>query len=126
MGSRGTTLSHLCQCLQGSLPQTIDWMSVIGLANETLITPALHDIAERFPDAIPEDVRQYLQEIFNRNLARNDRLAEQLAEAVAALNGNDVTPVLVKGSAMLAAWPRMTMGRRLISFCQCTKPTVSS
>lgn len=115
MGSRGTTLSHLCQCLQGSLPQTIDWMSVISLANETLITPALHDIAERFPDAIPEDVRQFLQEIFNRNLARNDRLAEQLAEAVAALNGNGVIPVLVKGSAMLAAWPRLAMGRRLIS-----------
>lgn len=105
----------MCQCLQGSLPKTIDWMSVISLANETLITPALQGVVERFPDEIPEDVRQYLQEIFTRNLTRNDRLTEQLAEAVAALNGNGVTPVLVKGSAMLATRPRMAMGRRLIS-----------
>lgn len=115
MASRGTTLAHLCQCLQGSLPKTLDWMSVIGLANETLTTPALQPLVERFPDDIPEDVRLYLGEIFDRNLSRNDRLAGQLAEALAALNDDGITPVLLKGSAMLAIWPRMTMGRRLIS-----------
>lgn len=87
MGSRGAQLSHLCQCFQGSLPKTVDWMSLIGLANRTLTAPALHDVAERFPEAIPKDVSRYIGEIFSRNLVRNDRLAEQLTEALAARNG---------------------------------------
>lgn len=115
MASRGRALSHLCQCLQGSPPKIIDWMSVISLANETLTTPALQVLIERCPDDIPEDVRLYLSEIFDRNLARNDRLAAQLTEAIAALNDDGITPVLLKGSAMLAARPRLMMGRRLIS-----------
>jgi hypothetical protein len=97
------------------LPEAIDWTSVISLANQTLTTPSLHDVAERFGDEIPEDVSGYISELFARNLVRNDRLAEQLTEALAALNANSITPMLLKGSAMLATSPRMKTGRRLIS-----------
>ena len=45
MASHGTSLSHLCQCFRGVLPKDIDWISVISLANQTLTTPALQDVA---------------------------------------------------------------------------------
>lgn len=115
MASRGTALAHLCSCFQGALPENIDWMSVISLANETLTTPALHAVTEHFPDRIPPDVSRYVGEVFARNLVRNDRLVKQLMEVLEALNADGVTPVLVKGSAMLATSPRNKMGRRLVS-----------
>jgi hypothetical protein len=115
MASRGATLWHLCQCFRGLRPRSADWTSLISLANQTLTTPALQDVVEQFGDDIPEEVSGYIGELFARNLARNDRLAEQLAEALAALNARGIMPMLLKGSAMLATTPRMTMGRRLIS-----------
>ena len=81
----------------------------------TLTTPALQDVIERFGGEIPADVRRYIGEIFARNLVRNDRLAAQLKEVLAALNACGITPTLVKGSAMLATSSRMKMGRRLVS-----------
>ena len=115
MTSQGATLWHLCRCFQGLRPGSVDWTPLISLANQTLTTPALQDAVEQFGDDIPEDVSRYVGELFTRNLARNDRLAEQLAEALAALNAHGITPMLLKGSAMLATTPRMTMGRRLIT-----------
>lgn len=115
MASSGTSLSHLCQCFQGRVPRNVDWPSLIGLANQTLTTPALTDVAEQFPDQVPEEVRSYIGEIFARNLARNDRLTKQLKECLAALNAQGIIPMLLKGSAMLATSSRMKMGRRLVS-----------
>lgn len=115
MASPGTSFSHLCRCLQGRVPKNVDWTPLIGLANQTLTTPALKDVADQFPEEIPEEVRRYVGEIFARNLARNDRLAEQLRECLAALNAQGIIPMLLKGSAMLTTSPRMKMGRRLVS-----------
>jgi hypothetical protein len=90
-------------------------MSLIGLANQTLTTPALMDIIERNPEKIPSDVRHYVDEIFTRNIVRNDRLSAQLMEALGALNADKITPVLLKGSAMLVSSHRSRVGTRLIS-----------
>ncbi len=83
--------------LPGEVPDHPDWMSLISLANQTLTTPALMDIVERYPESIPPDVRQYVVEIFERNVVRNGRLSTQLAEALKALNQEEITPVLLKG-----------------------------
>lgn len=115
MAKRSDPLLNLSRCFRGDLPTEIDWMGVIDLANRTLTTPTLIDCLERFPDAIPNDVGQYLQEIFQRNLTRNGRLASQLSEAVWALNTQGIAPVLMKGSAFLAEARGRDAGRRLIS-----------
>jgi Uncharacterised nucleotidyltransferase len=90
-------------------------MSLLGLANQTLTTPALMEFATRFKDQIPEDVHSYIREMFERNVVRNDRLAAQLAETVAAINDQGVTPVLLKGAAMLATVARPHWGSKLMS-----------
>ncbi|HKH21741.1 MAG TPA: nucleotidyltransferase family protein [Gammaproteobacteria bacterium] len=115
MPNYSRSLIHWCECLQGRVPKHVDWVSLLGLANETLTTPALKEFATRFKDQIPEDVYFYIREMFERNVVRNDRLAAQLAEAVAAINDRGVTPVLLKGAAMLATAPRANHGFRLMS-----------
>jgi Uncharacterised nucleotidyltransferase len=115
MASYNHALSQLCECFRGSVPKQADWMSLLGLANQTLTTPALMDFSVRFKDQIPEDVCLYIREMFERNVARNDRLAHQLAETVAAINDHGVTPVLLKGAAMLATADRARWGSKLMS-----------
>jgi hypothetical protein len=115
MADYSRSLTQLCECLRGSVPRRTDWMSLIGLANQTLTTPALMEFATRFKDQVPEDVYLYIREIFDRNMARNDRLAIQLAEIVTAINDRGVTPILLKGAAMLATAARPQRGLKLMS-----------
>jgi hypothetical protein len=115
MANYNRSLAQLCECFRGCVPEHADWMSLLGLANQTLTTPALMEFATRFKDQIPEDVCRYIQEMFERNVARNDRLAAQLTDTVVAINDRGVTPVLLKGAAMLATAARPQWGAKLMS-----------
>lgn len=97
------------------MPGHVDWTSVIGLANQTLTTPALIDLVDQFAPEMPEDVCTYIRNIHRRNDIRNARLTAQLEEAIVAMNGRGVTPVLLKGAAMLATAPDARRGTRLMS-----------
>lgn len=96
-------------------PVDVEWTSVIGLANRTLTTPALIDFVEKFAPMLPEDVCAYIRHIHRRNGLRNDRLAAQLEEAVVALNGHGITPILLKGASTLATAPEARRGVRIMS-----------
>lgn len=115
MGKHSSALISLCHCLRGAPPVDVDWMSVIGLANQTLTTPALIDFVDRYASVLPEDVCAYVRQIYRRNVQRNERLADQLEEAVVAMNDRGVTPVLLKGAATLAVTPSERRGVRLMS-----------
>ena len=115
MASHSTALNNLCTCLRGTLPERVDWVALIGLANETLTTPALIDLVSRFDREIPEDVCAYVRDIYQRNLARNDRLAAQLEETVVAINARGVRPVLLKGAAILTTAAAPRRGTRLMA-----------
>lgn len=93
----------------------VEWTSVIGLANQTLTTPALIDFVDKFASVLPEDVCAYIRHIHRRNGLRNDRLVAQLEEAVVALNGHGITPVLLKGASTLATAPEARRGVRIMS-----------
>jgi hypothetical protein len=88
-------------------------MAIVALANRTLTTPFLIDLARRRGAEMPEDAICLVETMFARNLARNERLTAQLGETLAALNTQGVTPVLLKGAATLAAADRDSAGRRL-------------
>jgi hypothetical protein len=109
------SFAQLCRCLRGAPPKNIDWLSLIGLANDTLTTPALISFVSRFHDEIPAEVSRYIREMCVRNQYRNHCLSEQLGEALMALNGRGVTPVLFKGSARLATFESAVNAGRIIS-----------
>jgi len=115
MSAHNSALIELCECLRGTLPERVDWVSLIGLANQTLTTPALIDLVRRFERQIPQDVCAYVRDIHRRNLNRNDRLAAQLEETVVAINERGVTPVLLKGAATLVTAPQARRGARLMA-----------
>ncbi|WP_407119885.1 nucleotidyltransferase family protein [Bradyrhizobium sp. STM 3561] len=114
MARHSGALTSLCNCLRGMPPVDIDWTSVIGLANQTLTTPALIDYVDKYAGMLPEDVCTYIRHIHGRNVLRNDRLLAQLEEAVVAMNGEGVTPILIKGAATLATTPAERRGVRLM------------
>ena len=115
MANHSKSLSALCSCFRGEAPKNIDWISLIGVANDTLTTPALIDFVNRFGDDIPPDVKGYVREMSVRNQDRNQRLSDQLGEALIALNAIGVTPVLLKGAATLATAENTGNVARLIS-----------
>lgn len=112
MTKYGRSLVELSACFRGAIPKDADWMALIGLANQTLTTPSLIEVLDRGEDNVPEDVRDYIRAMFERNLERNRRLLAQLVEAVGTINGCGVTPVLFKGAARLATQsPRNTASK---------------
>ncbi|WP_247554534.1 nucleotidyltransferase family protein [Bradyrhizobium sp. 138] len=115
MAGHSTALTSLCNCLQGMPPVDVEWTSVIGLANQTLTTPALIDFADKFAEILPEDVCGYIRQIHSRNVLRNNRLVAQLEEAVIAMNGLGITPIMLKGASTLATAPKERRGVRLMS-----------
>ncbi|WP_407119317.1 nucleotidyltransferase family protein [Bradyrhizobium sp. LMG 9283] len=96
-------------------PVDVEWTSVIGLANQTLTTPALIDFVDKFASMLPEDVCTYIRHIHHRNVLRNNRLLAQLEDAVVAMNGLGITPIMLKGASTLATAPEERRGVRLMS-----------
>jgi hypothetical protein len=81
------------------------WDKLLEAANRALLTPALcvalsHQV---LCAAVPDGVASYLAELMRLNRIRNQRLRTQLTEIVAALNQRGITPLLLKGAAILFA-----------------------
>jgi hypothetical protein len=103
--NRQTALAQLSMCLQGHVPPTADWMSILELANRSLVTAQLSSLLDVSSEkyAIPEEVRVFLLEVRARNRERNRRLIAQLHDSLRALNGAGIEPVLLKGIALWAS-----------------------
>ena len=95
----------------------MDWQSVIALANHTLLTPALFSSLAHAGqiDRLPQEVGEYLRFIHDCNRERNLRLRGQLREAVTALNGRGIVPLLIKGAVPLFLSPAGRVPSRMTS-----------
>ncbi|EGV17917.1 nucleotidyltransferase family protein [Thiocapsa marina] len=85
-----------------------DWRELYGLATTQLVAPSLYaaqlGAGQRDRDTlepVPEDVRQALAYLHERNDARNRRLRRVLRETVATLNQAEIVPLLLKGAIAL-------------------------
>lgn len=125
---KSTAASTLCQCLSVALgrplsspdlPRSEDrWASVLRLSGDHLVTPVLRWALreqEGLYDQLPPSVVDYLEAVYVLNLEKNLFCEEQLGELISDLNGIEVTPVLLKGAAMLAGGLYPTSGERIIT-----------
>lgn len=81
----------------------VDWTSLLALANEHLVAPALYVSlrdAVRLGDC-PEEVRDYLAFLHGENVTRNACLRRQAIELAGALNAAGIRPMLLKGGLAL-------------------------
>ncbi|TPL83212.1 nucleotidyltransferase family protein [Mesorhizobium sp. B2-3-13] len=117
MTSRGNALKALVAGLRGAPTDSADWQAVIALANHTLLTADLFSSLARAGQIhqLPQDVREYLRFVYDCNRERNLRLRTQLREAVAALNGRDIVPFLLKGAVPLFLSPGGQVPSRMTS-----------
>lgn len=115
--SRLKRLKTLSRLLAGDLPPKVDWMSVMALANEALVTPQIYSAALQTGTVsqMPAEVRTFLHDVWLRNRERNRRLFEQLGEAVATLNAVGIEPMLLKGAAHWAALGRPAEHDRMLT-----------
>jgi hypothetical protein len=114
-------IDGLLACLRGAPPRDADWMAILAEANARLVSPALFSnlvgpqAAESAQLGIPDDVRDYLGLLHERNLERNTSLAAQLAEAARALNAHGVSPMVIKGAAHLLDRSSPAFGARVMA-----------
>ena len=108
---------------QKILSDTIDWLSVVEIANTHFLTAALYyslldkDILNLIND---EELITYLEQIYTTNLQRNLRIIEQLKKISQILLEKDIKPVFLKGAASLLQNDYKDVGMRFLSdidFC---------
>lgn len=110
-------LRLLIASFNGHPPHDSDWPEIIKIANRGWLVPALY-VALRDKECLHQlasPVRDYLELLHDRNLDRNRRLRVQLIEAIAALNENGISPVLLKGCIRLFTVHDASLGARMLS-----------
>ncbi len=106
MARHSAALTSLCNCLRGAPPVDVEWTSVIGLANQTLTTPALIDFVEQFASVLPEDVCAYVRQIYRRNVSAQRSVGRvNWKRAVVAMNSAGSYASVAQGAATLATAP---------------------
>ncbi len=87
--------------LESLLDQGIDWEELIALGRRHGLLPLAYDRLRRQDgDPVPPEIMARLQDSYYGHLARNVRLQASLAEAVAALQGAGIEPIVLKGGAL--------------------------
>ena len=106
-GSHGMTsdsrvLTELIGFLTGKLTTVRDWRAIVAMAGSTLTIGNFAEVAlGAGPVALPSQYMELLQDIRTRARERNNRLKQQLAEVLPALNDAGVEPVVMKGMARM-------------------------
>lgn len=108
---------------QDILSDTIDWLSVVEIANIHFLTAALyHSLLEKELLIFIEDeeLLSYLEQIYTINLDRNRKIIEQSKEIAQILLEKKVKPLFLKGAASLLQNDYKDVGMRFLSdidFC---------
>ena len=101
--TRGVLALGRCLAGQGPLPLPGEWPEVETLAEEHHLSAALWGalVGSQQREQVPTDVAARLARAHRENLVRNLLLRRQAVEAVSALNGAGVEPMLFKGALYL-------------------------
>ncbi len=99
-----TCLLQLWKGSLGPIPRNLNWDSLIQIAEEERVLPALHSRVQelRISSQLPSEVAAFLFVVQELNRARNRAISSELASVAALLNKEGIEPVLLKGVAYLA------------------------
>jgi hypothetical protein len=123
MSSRLQALNDLARCLRRAQSTgaagpsaSLEWMLVLEIANEQLLTPALWSALHNSGGAalLPADARDYLAALHRLNGKRNDALRTQAVQLIGALNKTGIAPVLLKGGLALFDGPYADPAARMM------------
>lgn len=95
---------------------SIDWEKFVALCSDHLILPLIYvkfkslDIIEYLPVAVSE----FLKEIYDLNLARNNQILKQIQEVTRILNKGNIYLVYLKGAGHLLDGLYSDIGERMM------------
>jgi len=96
---------------------SIDWQKFVTLCSNHLILPTIyqkfqsHDIIQY----LPEELSEFLKEIYDLNFARNTQILEQLHEITDVLNNSNIYPLFLKGAGNLLDDLYSNIGERMLA-----------
>lgn len=99
-------LERLARCMTGDIPDGLDWVEIVGTANDELVAPALYRRILQTDSAahVDADALEYLRTLDEANRERNRRIWTLFREVVAGLNAVGIVPLLIKGGNNLARY----------------------
>lgn len=104
------------EIIQRSVNDLIDWQRFVGLCSNHLVLPVIYlkFRAHRILDHLPEELAQFLAEVYELNLERNRQIRDQLENIIGLLNQHNVYPILLKGTGNLLDNVYSDPGERII------------
>src|SRR5258707_1552287 len=123
MSERRRALNGLVRCLrlpsadgEVSTIASLNWMPILKIANDQLLTPALWAALRDSGQAasLPADMAEYLETLHRLNGYRNNALRKQAIELIGALNARGITPTLLKGGLALFGAPYADPAMRMM------------
>lgn len=94
----------------------INWAHFVHLCSNHLILPVIylkfkdHKLIEH----LPEELAEFLKEIYDLNLARNEQILLQISHILKLLNANHIYPTFLKGTGNLLDGLYCDKGERMI------------
>ncbi|MBK6281674.1 MAG: nucleotidyltransferase family protein [Draconibacterium sp.] len=94
----------------------IDWEKFVSICSSHLITPVIYLKFKKAEilNLLPDDLANYLQEIYELSLSRNQMILEQLKEVCDLLAKNNIIPTLLKGAGNLIDNLYSDLGERIM------------
>jgi len=95
----------------------IDWLNFTAICSNHLILPVIflkfrkHGVIEYLPD----ELQEYLREVYELNHKRNNSILEQLREITVVLNKNEIFPLFLKGAGNLLDGVYEDIGERILA-----------
>ena len=94
----------------------IDWAHFVNLCSNHLILPVIYlkFKSHKLIEHLPEELAEFLKEIYELNLARNEQILLQINDILKLLNANDIYPTFLKGTGNLLDGLYKNKGERMI------------
>lgn len=95
---------------------SIDWEKFVTLCSNHLILPAIYlkFKKQEIIEYLPGELSEYLKEIYDLNLDRNNQILKQLQEITDILNKDNIYPIFLKGAGHLLDGLYSDIGERIM------------